>query len=188
MFLDFPKTHGRYPTAYRYRYLLKQPYPLIFAPVAVLTIQMAHIIKTRRILEEIIRLVKQNKSTPKTELNRINNELLTLYQEQQNQIFNMDCGITVESSDLILFLNERIVHDSNQIKELLQYNGKMKFDKWLKSKHLETEREHNWICERKLLPISPNFEVINEINPNDDTNLFINEDDIGIVNENDYTI
>jgi len=187
MFLDFPKTHGRYPTAYRYRYLLKQPYPLIFAPVAVLTIQMAHIIKTRRILEEIIRLVKQNKSIPKTELNRINNELLILYQKQQNeleklnQIFNMD-------SDLILFLNERIVHDSNQIKELLQYNDKMKFDKWLKSKHLETEREHNWICERKLLPISPNFEVINEINPNDDTNLVINEDDIVIVNENDYTI
>jgi hypothetical protein len=102
MFLDFPKTHGRYSTAYRYRYLLKQPYPLIFTPVAVLTIQMAHIIKTRRILEEIIRLMKQNKSIPKTELNRINNELLTLYQEQQNeleklnQIFNMDCGITVE--------------------------------------------------------------------------------------------
>jgi hypothetical protein len=40
----------------------------------------------------------------------------------------MDCGITVEASDLIVFINERLVHDSNQIKELLQYNDKMKFD------------------------------------------------------------
>jgi hypothetical protein len=45
----------------------------------------------------------------------------------------MDCGITVEASDLIVFINERLVQDSNQIKEMLQYNDKMKFDKWLKS-------------------------------------------------------
>ncbi len=173
--------------------LLKQPYPHIFAPVAVLTIQMAHIIKTRRILEEIIRLVKQNKTIPISELNRLNNDLLILYQEQQNELeklnqtFNMDCGITVESSDLIVFINERLVHDSNQIKELLQYNDKMKFDKWLKSKHLET-REHNWICERKLLPMSPNFEVINESEPDDAASLVINEDDIVVINEADYTI
>jgi hypothetical protein len=99
----------------------------------------------------------------------------------------MDCGIMVEASDLIVFINERLVHDSNQIKEILQYNDKMKFDKWLKSKHLET-REYNWICERKSLPISPNFEVINEIDPNDAANLVINEDDIVVVNESDYTI
>jgi hypothetical protein len=47
----------------------------------------------------------------------------------------------------------------------------------------------NNLCERKLLPISTNFEVINEIDPNYDANyLVINEDDIVIVNEPDYTI
>ncbi len=49
----------------------------------------------------------------------------------------MNCGIEVEANDLIILLNERIIHESNQIKELLQYNDKMKFDKWLKQKQIK---------------------------------------------------
>jgi hypothetical protein len=91
----------------------------------------------------------------------------------------MNCGIEVEANDLIILLNERIIHETNQIKELLQYNDKMKFDKWLKQKHLEI-RVSSWICERKLLPISPNFEIVNNLEANE---AIVNENDILIINE-----
>jgi len=162
-----------------------QPYPIIYAPVAVLEIQICHIVSTRRILENVISIVKANKNISNTDLNNVNNELLTLLNEQQNDLerlnetFDMNCGIEVEANDLIILLNERIIHETNQIKELLQYNDKMKFDKWLKQKHLEI-RVNSWICERKLLPISPNFEIVNNFEANE---VILNENDILIINE-----
>ncbi len=39
-----------------------QPYPIIYAPVAVLEIQICHIVSTRRILENVISIVKANKT------------------------------------------------------------------------------------------------------------------------------
>jgi hypothetical protein len=92
-------------------------------------------------------------------------------------MFDMNCGIEVEANDLIILLHERIIHESNQIKELLQYNDKMKFDKWLKQKHLEI-RVKSWICERKLLPMLPNTGNIEQ------TESIENEVDILIINEN----
>lgn len=56
----------------------------------------------------------------------------------------------------------------------------MKFDKWLKQKHLEI-RVNSWICERKLLPMSPNPESIDQVEINENTT---NEVDILIINEN----
>ena len=39
----------------------------------------------------------------------------------------------------------------------------MKFDKWLKQKHLEI-RLNSWKCERRLLPMLPNTENVISIN------------------------
>ncbi len=53
----------------------------------------------------------------------------------------MNCGIEVEANDLIILLNERIIHETNQIKELLQYNDKMKFDKFDKENQETTTED-----------------------------------------------
>jgi len=55
----------------------------------------------------------------------------------------------------------------------------MKFDKCLKQKHLEI-RVNSWICERKLLPISPSFEIVNNYETNE---VILNENDILVINE-----
>ena len=53
----------------------------------------------------------------------------------------------------------------------------MKFDKWLKQKHLEI-RLNSWKCERRLLPMLPNTENVEQVETID------NEVDILIINEN----
>ena len=45
-----------------------------------------------------------------------------------NKMFDMNCDIEVEANHMIILLNESIINETNQIKELLQYNDKMKFD------------------------------------------------------------
>jgi len=86
-------------------------------------------------------------------------------------------------NDLLLILNQRIILDTNQVKELLQCNDKMKFDKWLKMKSIE-KRLNYWICERKTLPESPIFEVSNNLVQD----IPINESDILIINESNYSL
>jgi len=136
----------------------KQSDPSHYIKVALSTIRIKHITDTKRIVCNIIDAMKISELS-KRDTVHYENDLLYLagriednYVSMKNKL-NYNCVPTNEAIQALIYFKKKVLTSNVKMKELMQYNDKLKIDKFLEKDKLEFERSE-WRSRRPSQPLN----------------------------------